>query len=311
MIKEPSPKKKSRLFRFAKLLFKIAITLVCLWYVSTKINFTELKDTVAMTNWGFLGLAFLAFIISKTIASFRLNIYFRNISLTITETENLKVFWLGMFYNLFLPGSVTGDAYKVIVLSKRFNTGYRQTTAAVLLDRFSGLLGLGLILAIYSVFVLKSTTYIALLIVGAVAAVFILYFIIRRYLPEFLPGFWPTFLLGLAVQVMMVVCIYAIIHALHITSGQTEYVFIFLIAVVASVLPLTVGGGLGIREFVFYKGALYLGLNEHTSVIISLLFYCVTLITSLFGAVFIFKNIFKNTDITDLHGSKFINKKSV
>jgi len=244
------------------------------------------------TNRAFLAIAFGIFVISKFIASFRLNIYLRNISLFLNAKENLKLFWVGMFYNLFLPGSVTGDAYKVIVLSKQFNISYKKPTIAVLLDRFSGLLGIGLILAFYSFFIVNNITYIVLLTIAAIASVFILYFIIRRYFAEFLPGFWPTFFLGLVIQAMMVVCIYAIINSLRIHNGQTEYVFIFLIAAIASVLPLTVGGGLGIREFVFYKGAIYFGLDEHTAVIISLLFYCITLITSLFGSIFIFKKIF-------------------
>jgi uncharacterized membrane protein YbhN (UPF0104 family) len=260
--------------------------------VSTKINFSDLKQILGKANWLLLAVSCAIFIISKIIASYRLNIYFKNISLRIKETDNLKLFWLGMFYNLFLPGSITGDAYKVIALSKQFSVSYRKTTTAVLLDRFSGLLGLGLILAMYSLFTLENKVWISLVIFGAIASIFILYFIIRRYFTDFLPGFWPTFFLGLVVQALMVMCIYAIIYSLCIQHGQTEYVFIFLIAAVAGVLPLTVGGGLGIREFVFYKGAIYFGLDAHTAVIISLLFYCVTLFTSLFGAFFIFNPIF-------------------
>jgi uncharacterized membrane protein YbhN (UPF0104 family) len=289
---EDKPRSELRTIRILKLFLKIAVTIACLWYVSTKINFTELGQILSATNWFLLGASLSAFIISKMIASFRLNIYFRNISLLLKETDNLKLFWLGMFYNLFLPGSITGDAYKVIVLSRQFNISYRKTTTAVLLDRFSGLLGLGLILAVYSVFTLNNKIYVITLVAAAITSVLISYFIIRRYFKDFLPGFWPTFFLGLAVQGMMVVCIYFVIYALHIRQGQTEYVFIFLVAAVAGVLPLTVGGGLGIREFVFYKGAVYFGLDAHTAVIISLLFYCITLVTSLFGAIFIFKKIF-------------------
>jgi glycosyltransferase 2 family protein len=290
--------KKSRIFQFLKLLFKIAVTILCLWYVSTKINFTELGQILNDTNWLLLGLSLLAFIISKIIASTRLNIYFRNIGITLSEKENMKLFWLGMFYNLFLPGSITGDAYKVVVLSKRFNVRYRATTVAVLLDRFSGLLALGLILSVYAFFVIENILYVILLAVAAISAVFILYFIVRRYFDAFRPGFWPTFFLGLGVQAMMVVCIYGIINALHIREGQVEYVFIFLVAVVASVLPLTVGGGLGIREFVFFEGAKFLGTDEHTAIIVSLLFYMVTLVTSLFGGIYIFRGIFDKNSPT-------------
>jgi uncharacterized membrane protein YbhN (UPF0104 family) len=294
----PQASKSSRKIKFLKLLFKIAVTMLCLWYVSTKIDFDELATALSTIDWLYLALAFVAFIISKFIASFRLNIYFRNISILLSEKENLRLFWLGMFYNLFLPGSITGDAYKVMALSPRFNVRYKQTTAAVLLDRFSGLLALGLILSIYSIFALDNTTWIVLLITGAIGAVFITYLVVRRYFPEFLPGFWPTFLLGFGVQIMMVACIYAVMQALHITGHQTIYVFIFLVAVVVSVLPLTVGGGLGVREFVFYEGARYLGMDEHTAIIISLVFYFVTLVTSLFGAVYMFRKIFEEKAVT-------------
>lgn len=68
----------------------------------------------------------------------------------------MKLYWLGMFYNLFLPGSISGDAYKIVILKRRYNAPYKKTSAAVLLDRFNGLPGLGLILAFYCIFVIDS-----------------------------------------------------------------------------------------------------------------------------------------------------------
>lgn len=283
--------KDSHLKSFLKLLLKIAVTIACLWYVYTKISFRDMKAALEHTRWAFLLLSLVIFAIAKAMASIRLNINFKNIGLRLSEMDNLRLFWLGMFYNLFLPGSITGDAYKVIVLSKRFKSPYKKTTAAVVLDRFSGLLGLGLLAAAYS-FVVIRLPYAFMLLAGAIATVFILYLVIKKIFPEFLPGFRPTFLLGLLVQCLMVTCAYCILWALHIQTQQAEYIFIFLAATVASVLPLTVGGGLGIREFVFYKGALILGIDEHTAIIVSLLFYFITLITSLTGAVYVFKRVF-------------------
>jgi len=285
---QPASKTKKGL----QLLLKIVVTVACLWFVSTKISFAELGSVLATANPGWLLVALAVFVGSKIIASFRLNIYFKNIGLPLSEKENLKLFWLGMFYNLFLPGSITGDAYKVIVLSKRFNSPYKKTSAAVLLDRFSGLLALGLILAVYSFFVLGNISYSILLLAGAIASVFVLFFIIKRFFTDFTAGFWPTFFMGLGVQSLMVLSIYAILYALGIQEQQSIYIFIFLVAAVASVLPLTVGGGLGIREFVFYKGAVFLGVNEHTAIVISLVFYFITLAASLSGAVFIFRKVF-------------------
>lgn len=283
-------KPKSQINKLLKLLLKIAVTVACLWYVFTKIDIGVILAVVKKANWLWLFAAFLIYTISKFIGSRRLNIYFKNIGIHLPEWQNLKLYWLGMFYNLFLPGAITGDAYKVILLTKRFNTSYKKPTAAVLLDRFSGLLSLGLIMAAYSSFVIKEKWIVILLITGALLAVPFLYLTIKKFFPDFLSGFRPTFLLGTAVQITMLLCVYFILFALNIKVGLNGYVFIFLIATVASVLPISVGGGLGVREFVVIEGAKYAGLDQHKALIISLLFYLITVACSLIGLIFIFKN---------------------
>ena len=287
---EDRTRKKNQITRGLKLLLKMAVTLACLWYVFIKIDFKEAWAVVNKADWLWLFAAFLIYNISKLIGSKRLNIYFKNIGIHLPGVLNIKLYWLGMFYNLFLPGAITGDAYKVILLSKRFNTSYKKTISAVLLDRFSGLLSLGLIVAAYSSFVVKEKWIIILLIVGALLAIPLFYFIIQKFFPDFMPGYWPTFLLGAVVQLTILLCVYFVLYALNIREDLNNYVFIFLIAVIVSVLPISVGGGLGVREFVIIEGAKYSGLDQHTALILSLLFYLITVVCSLIGLIFVFKN---------------------
>jgi uncharacterized membrane protein YbhN (UPF0104 family) len=287
-------KKKSQTTRLLKLLLKIAVTILCFWYISRKIDFNKAEDAVMKADWWWLLLSIAAFAFSKFLASFRLNIYFKNIDIHLTIKQNLKLYWLGMFYNLFLPGAISGDAYKVVLLTRKFNVSYKKTTAAVLLDRFSGLLALGLILAAYGVVVLDNKLYDAVLITGAVLSVAALYFVIRYFLKDFLPGFWPTFLWGIAVQVFQVVCVYCILVGLHLPLHQSEWIFIFLIAAVITVIPISLGGGLGTREFVFVKGAEYFGLDIHIAPIISILFYLSNALSSVWGVYFIYNDPLKD-----------------
>jgi len=119
-----SRKKESKTARFLKLLIKIAITVLCFWYISTKIDFTKALNSLVKANWIFLFAALVFFVLSKLFAAFRLNIYFRNIRLQLSEWKNIKLYWLGMFYNLFLPGAISGDAYKVVLLNRRYKTSY-------------------------------------------------------------------------------------------------------------------------------------------------------------------------------------------
>jgi len=284
-----NPAKTSSSGRWLKLLLKIAVTAACLWYVSGKIDFTKAGTALRSANWFYLFLALLCFVISKLLSASRLNIYFKNIGIELPGSQNIKLYWLGMFYNLFLPGSIGGDAYKVVLLTKRFGVPYKKTGAAVLLDRLSGLAGLGLILAVYGVLVLRNNFYSVLLIAGAVIAVVVLYYIVRSWLKEFIQSFFATLFLGLLVQASQVVCAYLIMAALGIPVDSSAYIFIFLVSSAVAVLPLTIGG-LGARELVFLEGAKYFGLTQETSVVISLLFYLITLLTSAAGLFYVFSD---------------------
>jgi uncharacterized membrane protein YbhN (UPF0104 family) len=290
-------KKGSALGNAIKLLLKIGITALCFWYISTKIDFARAWDALLKGNWWLLFLAVLSFLFSKLLAAFRLNINFRNINIRISEWRNIKLYWLGMFYNLFLPGSISGDAYKVVILNRKFKAPYKKTTAAVLLDRFSGLLALGIILSVYGIIVLENKWYDALLFAGSLLAIGGMYVAVRFFFKDFLPGFWPTFLWGIAVQAFQVVCLYCVLLSLHIPLHQPEWIFIFLVASVVSVLPISLGGGLGTREFVFVEGANFFHLDPHMGVIISLLFYLSNVLSSVWGAYFVFHDPLKEDSI--------------
>ncbi|MFN2457461.1 MAG: lysylphosphatidylglycerol synthase transmembrane domain-containing protein [Chitinophagaceae bacterium] len=288
-------KKESLQSKLLKLFLKIAVTILCFWYISTKVDFTRAWAALLQANWWYLLLAVLSFMFSKLLAAFRLNINFRNINIHLTDWKNIKLYWLGMFYNLFLPGSISGDAYKVILLTKKYESSYKLTTVGVLLDRFSGLLALGVILSAYGAVVLENKWWDAVLIAGSLLAIVVLYLVVRFLFKDFLPGFFPTFFLGLAVQIFQVVCLYCVLLSLHIPLHQAEWIFIFLIAAVVSVLPISLGGGLGTREFVFVEGARFFHLDPHLGVIISLLFYLSNLLSSVWGAYFVFHHPLKET----------------
>jgi glycosyltransferase 2 family protein len=136
--------------------------------------------------------------------------------------------------------------------------------------------------------VLPDPVYTGLIIAGAALAVFILFIVVKFYLKDFIPSFLPTLLLGVLVQASQVICAYLMMAALGIPAHVTEYIFIFLVSSVVAVLPLTIGG-LGVREVVFLEGSKYFGLIQETSVVISILFYLITLFTSVWGMIYIFR----------------------
>jgi len=284
---EEQPGAGRQLPKWLKLFLKIAISLLCLWYVSKKTDLQQAASVIKTVDWFFLLPAILFFIISKLFSALRLNIYFKNINIHLPTWQNIRLYWLGMFYNLFLPGSISGDAYKVILLTKKYQVPYKKTTSAVLLDRVSGLTGLGLLLAVFSVFVLNENILVLLVVAASILGVILLFVINRYWLKDFLPSFTITLVWGLLVQLMQVFCVYMILEALNIRQNHSHYIFLFLVSSIVSVLPLTIGG-LGIREIVFLEGSAYLDLRNEQAVVISLLFYLITLATSLYGLTYVF-----------------------
>lgn len=276
-----------------KLVLKLAITALCLWYVSKKINWHETFNLLQTANAVWLIAATVFFIVSKLVSSYRLNLYFRAIQINISERKNLKLYWLGMFYNLFLPGGIGGDAYKVMVLNKKFRQPIKLLSAAVLLDRISGVGALAILAAIYYL-ITDQNMYSTMLTAAIVPGTIVFYFLVKWLFPSFTKNFTSALFLGLLVQGLQVACAYCIMASIQIPFETHSYVLLFLLSSIVAVLPFTIGG-LGARELVFLWGSKQFGLDIHQAVYISILFYVITLVVSSIGAVWVFNDPIENS----------------
>jgi len=241
-----------------------------------------------------LAAATILFTASKAVSSFRLNIYFRNINIHLPEKTNLKLYWLGMFYNLFLPGGIGGDAYKIILLNRTYNFSAKQLTAAVLLDRVSGLVGLGILAVLNYYGLFKGNTVALLLLIGILPGLVIYYLLVKKIFNAFIKSFFSTLWFGIAVQALQVASAWCIMQALHVTEHQSAYLLIFLLSSIVVILPITVGP-LGTRELVFVWGSTALLLNKDQSIGISITFFIITLVVSLIGIYWVYKDPLQET----------------
>jgi len=115
-------------------------------------------------------------------------------------------------------------------------------------------------------------------------------------LPQQSPGFRRTLLLGAGVQLLVVATIWFLIQALQIQTQHIQYLFVFLVAAATSVLPISIGGGLGIREFASIQLAAWLNLSVEDALLLSLVFYGVTVLVALPGFRFIFRDPLKESN---------------
>lgn len=240
------------------------------------------------SNPVFLLFAFLAYCCSIVIAALRLNGFFKGVGLELSERYNLKLYLLGLFYNLFLPGGVGGDGYKIYFLRRKFKVKGRKLLSAVFFDRLSGLWALCLITSALVIFIPRLQIPNEIPIVVVVLGSVVYYAIIRRYFSDYSKRFMLTHLRALGVQSMQVICVIFLLYALGFEGKFSPYLFMFLLSSLVAVVPFTVGG-LGAREMVFVFGAEYFQLDAHIAVLISLLFYLTSACLAAFGSYFIFR----------------------
>ena len=275
---------KNKLKNYLKLIIRLFISAAALFYVFSKINFIEVISTYRYVNVIYLVLAAFLFILSKIIAAYRLNLFFRSINLKMSDRFNIKLYLLGMFYNLFLPGGVGGDGYKIFYLSKKFSVKKRKVFWSVLFDRISGVISLLVLIIIFSYFIAINVSfpykYFIWILIPVVLLISIL--ILKKYFPQFNVIFWNTFIHSLAVQSTQVICALLILVSIGTPDMVMSYLFLFLISSIVAMLPISIGG-MGLRELTFLYGAGVLKLNVEISVALSLMFYLISVFVSLFG----------------------------
>ncbi|MEL7148246.1 MAG: lysylphosphatidylglycerol synthase transmembrane domain-containing protein [Bacteroidota bacterium] len=274
-----------RIKKLLQTVLKFVVTGLAIFFVIRTIDLHETKRILSEAKYGYLLLATLFFIASKVVSSLRLNQYFSAIDLKIAESYNLRLYWIGMFYNLFLPGGIGGDGYKVYLLNKQYRTPVKQLIAATLIDRISGLMALLFLLLVLAVFLAPFefmygfdwVIYVAL-IIG-----YPIYFVFNKlFFKSFVRCIWQTSIYSLFVQGLQLICAWFILLSLEITEAQMAYQLLFLASSVVAVLPFTIGG-VGARELTFILGHQYLGIDQNAAVAFSVLFFLITLVVSAAG----------------------------
>ena len=270
--------------------FKVVVSAALIYFIFTKIDFGDVVQVIKRSNPFYLFLALIFFVLSKVLNAFRLNLYFHEIGAPLTQKSNLKLYLLGMFYNLFLPGGIGGDAYKGYLIQKKFQPGTKRVVSVLLLDRLSGML-LIFIYACALALLVKTAVFehfFWLFMIAIPISIAVFWFLNKKLFPYVLDVFWGSLGYSAILQAAQLVAVMCILKALAIEGNTLAYLFIFLISSIISVLPLTIGG-IGSREVTFLYGAKWLGLEVSISIAISMVFFLITAVVSLLGIFHHFK----------------------
>lgn len=135
-MQEASKKKK-----YIKNTLRFAVAFTALYFIFKGQDPRELKNTFLSVNLFSLIMAILLYIISQVIFVFRWYVLLRVQAIKIKLFAAVKLHFLGLFYNNFLPSSVGGDFLRAWYVTK--HTDKRLEAAlSVFIDRIIGLSGL-------------------------------------------------------------------------------------------------------------------------------------------------------------------------
>ncbi|ASQ90893.1 TIGR00374 family protein [Prosthecochloris sp. GSB1] len=283
MAKKSISKKK-----LARTIFQLAVSIIALYIVLAKTDTAKLLEVISTASPWHLLVAFLFFNLSKVLNALRLNRFFRVIGLNLTERYNLLLYYVGMFYNMFLPGGIGGDGYKIYVLQKQHGIRMLNVFNAVFWDRVAGIFALVFLTAALlppSTFAVLHGEYIPAAYAVLALSYPLSWLLTRLLYKQFTPIFLVTSLESILIQAAQVVSAWFILLALSLPSNHIDYLAIFLVSTVATILPITVGGA-GAREITFFYSLNYLGLEPNTGVALSLIFFAISAVSALVGMLF-------------------------
>ena len=274
--------------KLVSLTIKLLFTAVALYLVSNKIDIQKTKTIFSSINYYWLLLGFIAFTLSRVVGALRLNLYFLQIGLKLSQILNLKLYYLGMFYNLFLPGGIGGDGYKIFFLHKYYQIKKVPLLKATVLDRISGLFALIFLAGLF----LSMSSFVSMLklnalwpIIAALMMFPISYLFTLKFFKLFMPIFIVSTFFALLLQILQLLSALFILYSFGENSHIYDYLTIFLISSVVAVLPISIGG-IGARELTFVYLLSFLKQDYNMGIALSVMFFMLTFVSSLWGVLY-------------------------
>jgi len=138
--------------RAGKIILKIVLSVGILVYLFSQISLLPFWEAFLDARHNYIILAFLLYIIGQMLSAFKWRLVATILGFRRRFKRFLAYYFIGMFFNLFLLGSIGGDVGKVYLLAGRRDSRMRAGYS-ILADRFTG----GMALATIAIIALVSS----------------------------------------------------------------------------------------------------------------------------------------------------------
>jgi len=294
--------KKSTVF-----LIKFVVSVVLLSWLVYSIDWTALREVFITAGPGWLILALVFIVLSMVVSVGKWSLVLRSMGINFPWYQLWKAYWIGIFFNNFLPSSIGGDGIRICLVGRSI-ANMAGAASSVVIERLLATVGLAL------------TGILAGLIAGSgwqvgwifmllmIVSIGLLFFLMLGRVPAWagkgdgkISGFIRGFLshgqamrgqgkkiitvgfLSVLFQLIVVAVNYAIFRSLHVNSlGWWDLVYIIPAISAIAMIPIGING-YGIREGAYVLLLASYGVAGSAALAASLLFAVLVSFCSLYG----------------------------
>jgi len=291
------------------LLIKIAISGLLLSWLIYSFDWIALRDVFLSAELSWLFLAVLLIVVSMFVSVEKWSRILRAEGINLPWLQLWKVYWIGIFFNNFLPSSIGGDGMRIFMVGRSISN-VAGAASSVIIERLLATVGLALT-GLVMLPIARSNWYVGwLFIVLIIVSAGLLFFLMWGRIPAWAAkseGKFSTFVRGflshgstlrgqkkmiitvlflsVLFQLTVVAVNYAIFRGLHVDLlSWWDLVFVIPAISAISMVPLGING-YGIREGAYVLLLASYGVAGSEALGASLLFAVLVSLCSLYGGV--------------------------
>jgi hypothetical protein len=126
---------------------KIFVSVIALGLVVNQISLGRFLSIIKDIEWSYLYLSLLIYLLAQILCAFKWKILAAPLGIIYPLKKFIAYYFIGMFFNLFLPTSIGGDMGKCYYLAKGKNS-WSRAIISVLGERITGVISLLVVLII-------------------------------------------------------------------------------------------------------------------------------------------------------------------
>ncbi len=248
---------------------KITFIIFAFYWVFHKINFSSFVEYIKQAKLVPLFFSYLCLHISLFFSAFRSRYYFSTFGLKVRKTFAIALYYVGMMFNVVLPGGISGDGYKIFYLNKVSKFSKITALRIMFYERVNGFY----ILALFGLLLIPFTEFWKLIPYGLDVSILLLimvtpcYFFGAHYIikDKFQTALSAS-VYSFGVQLLQVISAAFLVYSIFpeaTANVYADYIFLFIVGTILAIIPISIGGA-GLRELAMMYGLQFV--NNGTSI---------------------------------------------